>query len=800
MGRSHLSPIELSALADGELTPAELSAAREHLFECASCSSQHRAIQQLDLGLRQVPALDCEAILPLLSARHDGELDDAERAVAERHLMSCVSCRALEASWMPLAPALALLPSGAPSARVDRAIATLTGKAGRRSFRPVLLPRALVAATATIALVVALLSRETPVAQIATPNAPQVLVAAAQEIVLNARTNTLYVLDRTGAAVDARDATTNDLKTRIDVGGRPTALALNAAANVVLVLDASAKTVTEIDSVSNTVVGSTAVSVAGKPTSIFVDPSNNKIVVTAGGGTGASGSLAVIDGTTKKVESVRDFSVAPEAMVFSPEGDRAVVVSKDASTLVDASYKVVGTLPGGVGAAFAQGDDRIAILAASGSDSVVRYVGRGAPGDLLLAGAPRAIASLPDGGFLVLVSIGDRSRVSHVAPDGHEAGSVDLAIAGRDLVYDPTARRFSVANGGVVVSADVPNVIAAASPTPRPAPSQSATQSPAASESPAPSGSAAPSGSPAATTSPTPNPLAQASPVAAGFVHVDLPGGRAPFAVSQSGERLWVIDDQNAIESIDLSSGAATVLASLPRSAQITQFASGRAVVYALDARHGDLYVLDATTGTLRSQRVTLLKPVSTVAVGVDDHLFIGLSDSALLLRLDPRTGLTESFDLKDARISKLTTDALGRVYYADDARNAVGLLNPATGVVTEFAYPRSGATTALVVDGSSTLWLGTSSGELWSIRGGTATLTVGLQRPVTTISLDAAGRAWYLSPLPAASSGFHYGAADGAAVGRTVAGPAFTLAFSALGQAWLGDPRGGFYVSRSSE
>ena len=797
MGRLHLSPEQLSALADGELTSDELGPAREHLFECATCSGRYRDIQELDLGLRQLPALTCAAALPLLCASLDEELDASETALAERHLSSCAACREMVAGWSSVAPALALLPSGAPSERVDRAIATLTQKHGRPSRRQVLLPRALAAATATVALIVGLLARGAPVTQVAAPQGPQVLVAAAQEIVLNPRTNTLYILDAKAAAVDARDATTNDLKTRIAVGGQPTALALNATANLVLVLDASSKTVTEIDSVSNTIVGSSTVAVAGTPTSISVDPSSNKILVT-----NTQGALSVIDGTTKKVESVRDFDVAPEAMVFSPEGDRAVIVSKGTSTLVDASYKVISTLPGGVGAAFAQHDDRIAILSASGDGSVVTYVGRAAPGSLHLTGSPRAIASLPDGGFLVLVDLGDRSRVSYVAPDGHEAGNVDLAITGHDLVYDPTARRFSVANGGQVISAPVPQLVGAASPTLAPTPAQTSAPS----QSPLPSGTAEPSASPSASPSTPPqvsvtaNPLQKASPSTAGFVHVDLPGGRSPFAVSQQGEQLWVLDDTNTIVSIDLGTGDASVITALPRSAQIAQFASGRAVVYALDASHGDLYVLNVPTQTVRSYRVTFLKTVSSVAVGLDDRLFMGLSDASLLLRFDPRTGLTDSFDLKDAHVSKLTTDSLGRVFYADDARNAVGTLNPATGVVTEFAFPRNGVTTALVVDGSSTLWLGTSAGELWSIRGGTAKVTVGLQRPVTTISLDAAGRAWYLSPLPAAAAGFHYGAADGAATGQTVSGPAFTLAFSALGQAWLGDPRGGFFVSRGGQ
>jgi streptogramin lyase len=241
-------------------------------------------------------------------------------------------------------------------------------------------------------------------------------------------------------------------------------------------------------------------------------------------------------------------------------------------------------------------------------------------------------------------------------------------------------------------------------------------------------------------------------------------------------------------------------LTTLPRSAQISQFVAGRAYVYALDVRHGDLYAVRLFGEPAAVYRVQFAKPVSSVAVGIDDRLWIGLSGASYLLRFDPLTKHMDSFELQGAQVSMLTTDALGRIFYADDARNTVGTLDASSGRITEHAFPRHGVTTALVVDGSSTLWLGNSAGEIWAVRGGTQTLTVGLQRPVTTLSLDASGRAWYLSPLPSGAIGFGYAAADGAHAGQTVAGPAFSLSFSALGRAWLADPRGGFWVSTGSQ
>ena len=802
MGNSrHLAIEELSALVDGELAPALQQAGKEHLFECPSCRGVYESFSRLDMALRRSPAISCEAALPLLSARLDREVDDAEAAIANAHLGACASCHARLASFGALDAALRALPSGMPSARVDRAIAGLR-RQPRTARIPAIAARGLVAAATAVLLVMAGLSRSlAPAGLPVTTERTEVLVAAAQQVVLNSRTNTLYVLDVKAAAVDARDASTNDLKVRIDVGGQPTALALNESANTVLVLDASQKKLTAIDGTSNKVIGASTFAVSGTPTSISVDPSSSRIVVTSNATTTTSPSLTVIDGTTKKVESVRDLSVAAEVMVFDSTGNRAALVSPTATSLLDENYKVTSTLPGGVGAAFGQGGgDRVAILSANAGASVVSFGGRGAPINLNLAGTPRAITALPDGGFLVLVELGGRSRVSYVAPDGHEGGNTDLAIIGQDLFYDSATRRISVAGKSGVASAEVPTSLMSAASTPVASPSVSPSPTPTAPTSPTVSPSASPSSAILSSSSASPKPIDLAAVIAQNFVHLDLPDGRNPFAISQSGERLWVLDDKNSIDTVDLGSGEIVTVMSLPPTARIGQFIAGRDRLYALDSQRGDLYVITMSTHELTTYSQSFLKPVASVAVGFDDGLWIGVSNASFLLRFDPRSKTTESFDLAGARVSRLTTDGSGSIYYADDTRNAVGTLNPTTGRITEFAFPRHGVTAALVVDRSSTLWLGTSAGEVWSVRGGTATLTVGLQRPVTTLVLDASGRAWYMAPSPPGVIGFSYAMADGNHAGSTVGGPAFSLAFNALGRAWLADPRGGFFVSRNQQ
>ena len=86
---------------------------------------------------------------------------------------------------------------------------------------------------------------------------------------------------RVDALVGALNATSLAEIASIDVGGRPSALALNRAANTVLVLDPSQKTITEIDGDTNLVLGTTKMSIADTPTALQVDPTNGRIVVTA---------------------------------------------------------------------------------------------------------------------------------------------------------------------------------------------------------------------------------------------------------------------------------------------------------------------------------------------------------------------------------------------------------------------------------------------------------------------------------------------------------------------------------------
>src|SRR5438094_4180974 len=493
MGMVHVSAEELSALLDGELSPQAELRARQHLTECASCSAEYALSVRLDEELRQPPVLACVEVVEVLSAGLDREASEGEQAAAQRHLAGCQDCRASVQVWTQVASAIKALPVVAPSARVDDAVYAIARS--RRTYRPApvrgIAARALITVTAVVAVIVASLGSgggPAPIAVLPNPTGERAIVASAQQIVFNSRNNTMYVLDIPGAAVDARDPATNDIKIRIQVGGEPTALALNEGANRVLVLDASQKRVTEIDAGSNTVISATTVAVAGTPTSISVDPSTNNIVVASTAKSPASGaaagSVSVINSDTKQVETVRDINVALRLVVPDQQGGRSALVSADATQLVDGAYKLIATLPGGVSAAFSKRSDNVAVLSASGSDSVLTFSGFSAPEALKLTGTPRALTALPDGGYLVLVDLGGRGRVSKVTRDGAVFASTEVAVTGGDLIYDAATNRFTVANNGHLDTAQMPDQIATAqtgAPTQTASPAASSPPSPAAS-------------------------------------------------------------------------------------------------------------------------------------------------------------------------------------------------------------------------------------------------------------------------------------------------------------------------------
>jgi hypothetical protein len=502
--------------------------------------------------------------------------------------------------------------------------------------------------------------------------------------------------------------------------------------------------------------------------------------------------VAVINSDTKQLETVREITVAPRLVVPDQRSGRSALVSGNAIQLVDSSYKVIATLAGGVSAAFSTQSDNVAVLSASGADSVLTFTGSGAPDAVKLSGTPRALTALPDGGYLVLVDLGGRGLVSRITRDGTVSASTEVAVTGGDLIYDHSTNRFTVANNGRLDTAQMPGQIATIQTAP---PTQTTNVSP------SPSPSTEPPASPTQTSAvaPTigPNVLAQARVLSAGLYNLPLPNGIQPQFVTANGSRLWVLDQSNNVSSFDMNTGDLFEIGSLRKGVKISYWVAGGSYVFGIDATTGEINVVNVATASVEGGFATnLSNTVSAVAVGIDGRLWMALRDASYLLAFDPRTHLMSGLDLKGARVNALTIDGQGRIFFADDARGTVGTIDQRTSLLEEVSFARPGATTSLLVDSTSTLWVGTSTGQIYSVRGGMATLKVSLQRPVSAFAPDQGGRAWYLAQLPSGLAGYSYAPADGSQAPRSVTGPAQSLSFSPIGRAFLGDPRGGFYMS----
>jgi anti-sigma factor RsiW len=778
MGRAdHIAVELLSALADGELDLSVARNAQQHLAACEACATQLAGFGRLDRALAAPAPISCASALDLRSALLDRELSAGEAAVAQAHLASCEPCRAEHAAWTSAETAIRIMPIAFPSEAVDARIARLTAPAPRPRFP--LTPsgvsaaamRAGFAAALVLAIVIGLQPAAPGAPEVAVPApAPEVaIVASVQQMVLYPRTNTLYVLQTADAAVDAVDAATFALRTRIAVGGRPTALALNLAESQVLVLDAASKSLITIDAERNSVVTTTTVPISGTPTSMQVDATNGKIVVTSAivapeGGGGApsptpvsSGQVAVIDATTKKLDVVRSVAVAPRLVVSDPSGKGTLFVSTKETTLVDKTYQPLRTLPGGIGAAFGIGG-RIAVLGASGGEAILHLIGDGAPAPLRLAGTPQAVTPMPGGGFAVLLGSGSgNGRIVVVDESGRSVASTDVDIVARDFAYDEAAGKFTVVRDGQVSSVAAPLALRPSTAPERSpdlsraplvsvAPSASASPS----ASPSPSGSASPVPSASPSTSPVvalPAPSASPSPslpagvpkgateVARDLYHVALMGGHMPLLWGSGATSVWILDDHSVLTRYDTSTADITQRVQLPLDARVSQLAVGRSSVYALDTASGRLLTVRIADGKITSRSLPLLQLIVAIVPGRDDVLWMALANSSQLLSLDTRTGRVEIADLGMFGVTQLAVDGTGAVW-ASDADHGLGRYDPATGKFTQVGVPSAGRVSVLLTDPFGSLWVGTTAGEVFKLTGGVSRRMQVIQRPIASLAM----------------------------------------------------------------
>ena len=799
----HLSDELLSAHLDGELTLSEATAAAAHLRTCAGCAETARLYAALDERLTSIPALACASALSLVSAQLDGELVGEESAIATAHLVGCADCRANVQRWSAADQALAALPPSRPSARVDLAIAALGREPAGRRLPRIAWPVPALAGVLAVSLVLALsIGNATP------PVPSRAIVASVQLSVLNPKTGTLYVLHPEDGTVAALNSTTLERVSLITVGGTPTALALDESTNAIVVLDASAKVVTFIDSTRNTVTSSAAVAIPGRPTSLQVDPSGNLVVTSVVASAGASsapaagaagsGAISVFNGGTQKLESVKQLDVAAQVFVLEPNGNRALLISASATTLVDArTYLPLATASGGVAAAFAVTGDDFAILSMGPAGATVTFARRAE--SIQVGGTARGIAPLPDGGFAVLADSDGRGRITLLLPDGTTNGSIEAAADGRDLAYDPATRQFTVIGSARVSKVALPPSLAVL-PAPVVNPRTSASPLPTVAPSPAVSAATAPS--PAASVAPAVAPATEAPERANGLIpsgarllwpgtyFKSLGSGHRVDASAADGTRIWFVDDANRVGTFHPTTGAMFEIAQLPADANVTRIVISPNHVYLADSG-GVLYVVTVDSEQLTTIPLPLLTAATAIAASADERIWLA-TNSFGLVGFDPRTRRTETISA-GIGLSAVTTDALGRIWVAAGDRQSISSYDPLTRGLMQIPFAHSGSVTSLSVDGSGALWIGTSDGAVSVMRNKTISLVRVVDGKILELFGGPAGT-WYVAQ----------GAGDilmgpAGPIGETRHAPvsASRPYFDSLGRAWQVDRSAdGFYVT----
>jgi streptogramin lyase/anti-sigma factor RsiW len=821
VGRSPcLSFGAISAFSDGELPEEERQEAERHIAACERCSAEVGSVGRVDAVLAAPPPIGCSSALLLLSACHDRELTLSETLVAESHVVRCLACRASISEWSKLDDAISALPAAQPSRRVDVAIHALVGEKshlqGGRGLVAGIALRGAIAIGLVVAVAVAALQQPArpQLATEATPsseqqstlplppiNRTQALVASANQVVFNARTNTLYVAHPDDGTVGALNATSLADITTIAVGGRPSALALNEEANTVLVLDTGQKVLTEIDGHTNRVVGTTALAVEGTPNAIQV--ANGRIVVAVSDqpqsqAASPSGSVVVLDSSSKKLETTRSVGVGVRQVVLDPSGDRAMLVSEDVVTVVDAAtYRPLDQLPGGVSAAFAAHGSSTAVLSPTQGRSRVTITGD-QTAVLTLFGSPIAIIALPKGGFAVLVDEEDRGRIVEIAADGTPGRSTSVTLVGRDLTYNASMATYAVAGPGGVASAVIGGVASVTSPSAAPNAQTPGNSGGSAVANP----SAPPSSARVVPAVPSAGPTVERNAVSLpdgatlawhGMYRFDLIGRAAPMVVGRGRARhLWFVDSANRLTSLDAASGNSYTIAELPAEARIRSIEVGSSFVYAIDVAASRVYVVALPSEKVSPIQLPFVKSSAAVTVTPDDRLWFAVADQ--ILALDPRNGRVEAVNVGLYSVGALAADSAGRVWFSDESQKRIGLYDRNVGGVVELALPRIGSVRSMVVDATGTLWAGTDAGELFAIRNGALVGSANLGRPVQGLALDSLGAAWFLSGNSSQSA---LGKAQTPTVVRAVPASISGLWFDARGDAWLADrSSAGFFIA----
>jgi streptogramin lyase len=278
-----------------------------------------------------------------------------------------------------------------------------------------------------------------------------------------------------------------------------------------------------------------------------------------------------------------------------------------------------------------------------------------------------------------------------------------------------------------------------------------------------------------------------------GTYRFDLVGRSAPQVVGRGrAGHLWFVDVANQLASLDPATGTAYTIAELPKEARIRSIEVGSSFVYAIDVAASRVYIVALPSEKVTPIGLPFVKSSVAVTVTPDDRLWFAVADQ--ILALDPRDGKVETIPVGDYNVSALASDSAGRVWFADDSRQRIGLYDRANHNVTELSLPRRGGLTSMVVDSTGTLWAGTDASELFAVRNGALVSSAKVKGGVESLVLDSFGAAWYLSGDGQQSS---LGQVRAPAAAKTVPATIAGVWFDAKGDAWLADRSSpGFFIA----
>ncbi len=162
-------------------------------------------------------------------------------------------------------------------------------------------------------------------------------------IAVNPNTGCVYVGDFS-SKVAVVDGATNTVLGSLDVGGQPTAVAVDVPVNRIFVLTAGlTSSVAVIDGLTNTIVDRF---VGGDtPRAIAANPVTGRIYVTSGAGNG-DGTLTVRDGASGRIVKTLRVMNRPEQIAVDPTANRIYVanVGSDTVSVIDgARDEIVAT-------------------------------------------------------------------------------------------------------------------------------------------------------------------------------------------------------------------------------------------------------------------------------------------------------------------------------------------------------------------------------------------------------------------------------------------------------------------------